>query len=89
MPSVSTLKVLDLEVLDEPSGLRPDVPELVDQYAWYVTVAPPIDVPSVYVVTALHERVSACAIAAVAPMAIRKTNNMVMAFLCMFPPWLI
>jgi len=33
MPSVSTLKVLDLEVSDDPRGLRPDVPELVDQYA--------------------------------------------------------
>jgi hypothetical protein len=89
MPSVSTLKVLDVEVPDDPRGLRPDVPELVDQYAWYVTVAPPIEDPSVYVVTAFHERVSACAVIAVAPMASRKTNTMVMAFFCMFPPCLI
>jgi hypothetical protein len=86
MPSVSTLKVLDLEVLDDPRGLSPDVPELVDQYAWYVTVVLPIEDPSVYVVTAFHERVSASAVAAVAPMANRKTNTMVIAFLCMFPP---
>jgi hypothetical protein len=89
MPSVSTLKVLDLEVPDDPRGFRPDVPELVDQYAWYVTVALPIEEPSVYVVTAFHESVSACVIAAVAPMVSRKTNTMVMAFLCMFPPCLI
>jgi hypothetical protein len=73
-------------VPDDPRGLRPDVPELVDQYAWYVTVAPPIEDPSVYVVTAFHERVSAWATAAVPPMASRKTNAMVMAFLRMFPP---
>jgi len=90
MPSVSTLKVLDMEELDDPRGLRPDVPELVDQYAWYVTVTPPIEDPSVYVVTAFHERVSACALAAaIAPMVSRKTNIKVMAFLCMFPPCLI
>ncbi|MDX1814689.1 MAG: hypothetical protein R3239_01915 [Thermodesulfobacteriota bacterium] len=79
-------KVLDVEVLDDPRGLRPDVPELVDQNAWYVTVAPVIVVPSVYVVTAFQERVSACATAAAAPMASRKTNSMVIAFLPIFPP---
>ncbi|MGA6993286.1 MAG: hypothetical protein WBX50_05240 [Candidatus Deferrimicrobiaceae bacterium] len=86
MAEESTLKALDVEVPDDPRELRPDRLELVVQYAWYDTVALPMEDPSVYVVGAFQERVSACATIAVAPMASRTTNTMVMAFLRMFPP---
>jgi hypothetical protein len=87
MAAVSMLKVTDVEVVDDPRAVRPLVPELVDQYAWYVTVVDPIEVPSVYVVTASQERVSAWAAIAVARMASRKTKIMVTAFRLTLSPF--
>jgi hypothetical protein len=84
MLSVSMLKVTEVEVPDDPRAVRPVVPELVDQYAWYVTAAPVTEVPSVYVVTAFQERVSAAAGRAIDAMAItRKTMRVACLFLFM------
>src|SRR3972149_9727379 len=81
------LKVLVTAVPDVPRAVRPVRLEFVVQYAWYVTVAVPIEVPSVYVVTAVQARVSACAAIAVARMASRKTNIRLMAFRLTLSPF--
>jgi len=80
IPSVSTTNVFDVAVPADPISLSEVREELVLQNARYVTVAVPIEDPSVYVVTAFQARVSACAAIAVARMASRKTNIMLMAF---------
>ena len=87
IPAVSTTNVFDSAVPADPISVSEVREELVLQNARYVTVAVPIEDPSVYVVTAFQARVSACAAIAVARMASRKTNIMLMAFRLTLSPF--
>jgi hypothetical protein len=62
IPAVVTLKIVDVPDIEEVNVVGEPRLELVDQTAVYVTVAAPMPEPSVYVVTAFHESVSACAV---------------------------
>jgi hypothetical protein len=58
--AVVMLKVVDVPEMEEANVVGEARFELVDQTGVYVTEVPMAD-PSVYVVTAFHESVSACA----------------------------
>jgi hypothetical protein len=68
------LKVADVPEMEEANVVGEARFELVDQTGVYVTEAPMAD-PSVYVVTAFHESVSACAAVEQTTMISAKTTN--------------
>jgi hypothetical protein len=61
IPAVVTLKVVEVPEIEDASVVGEVRLELVDQTAVYVIVADPMADPSVYVVGAFQESVSACA----------------------------
>jgi hypothetical protein len=80
--AVVILKVVDVPEMEEANVVGEARFELVDQTGVYVTEAPMAD-PSVYVVTALHESVSACAVKEKTTVQSTKARDRRMTFVLM------
>jgi len=82
--SVVMLNAFEVDAVAVPNAVGDARLELVDQTGVYVTEAAPKPEPSVYVVTAFHDRVSACAgiDQAIPPSTIANARMMHFAFIC-------
>lgn len=82
--SVVMLKALEVAVVEVPNAVGDARLELVDHTGVYVTDAEPMPDPSVYVVTAFHDKVSACAGSdqTIPPSSIAIPRMMPFAFIC-------